>query len=592
MDNSGTLEEKLEKAREAFKPLERESKTILANGVKHMKQYEHDLQAARPLLAPGTSKEECLEAAQKLIEHGNQLSQQQARVRQIWDARLDIFHTRRMELYVFLTRLQKSRRRLEEEMRDAIGEILYHVENYALIRSLTNKPNDDIMVQGEIQKMMENQGDEEKHFVLLQKNPFLAHLDRPKTSPCPGTVNGKRSTPIGCRYIPAELACIIMRHCDLESSVNLRQVSSVFYQSYFHCENELREKIARRYPWFHREEDIFTWAECVLVYVKRMSGRKKKWSVTDDIGKLTAKRKLTPVRTLLAKRVKSIDDWVPQYAPFEIDKEMQEFWTAAVSVNGAGETVIKVEGFDKEIVLPPGTDFDTHATYMPHVVLLRHTMVVRHNQSKMWVFLQSDPHYKRAINTHTFHHDAFELPMVFGVVKDRPYVNDKEQRDLYNFLDLRTGQLREFAPPTLARPVASYNGLMWWLVKDVYLIPTFVDLANPGNIYYRKDKIITLEKDKYRCTFFYQCNRGVHGSSRFLISQTRRGVLFIDLAKSTVTEVLNYTKDVYLDPQEYNDRVEMMPGFVNEKLDLRFVENGDLREFMTELKTRIERGEE
>lgn len=69
---------------------------------------------------------------------------------------------------------------------------------------------------------------------------------------------------------------------------------------------------------------------------------------------------------------------------------------------------------------------------------------------------------------------------------------------------------------------------------------------------------------------------------------TRRGTLFVDLATPTVTEVLNHTDDLYLEPEELSERVEMMPGFVNLKLDVRYMETRNLGNFLDVMKDRID----
>lgn len=207
-----------------------------------------------------------------------------------------------------------------------IDMVIITLERHARLQNVCNEGNYDIIVQSEVQKMMENQGDEEKHWVLLENNPFIAHLDRPRITPCPGIVTGKRSTPSdsGFRHVPPELASLILKNCDdLETCVNLREVNSIFYQEYSHCEPEFRTKIMSRYPWFHREEDTFTWAECVLVYLKRMTGGK--WSTTDDLENLTTKQEKTPVKTLLSRPVRTLGDWVPRFVPFGIENETEEF---------------------------------------------------------------------------------------------------------------------------------------------------------------------------------------------------------------------------------------------------------------------------
>lgn len=583
-DRIRALRKRLRIELERLHDLEVEGPAIRKESVNLMHQYERDLQAARPELAPSTSKEECLEAAEKLIKHGRELSAKQKPQRDELSTKMIAFHSRRLELHTQLQRFQRRDRRLDEDDKYSIDGYLNLIENLGIIQCISNEGNDDLLIQGEVQKIMENQGEEEKHWVLLQNNPFIAHLDRPRTTPCPGTVSGKRATPnSNSNYVPPEIAEMVLMHCDLEGWVKLREVNSVFYSFFFNSEQLLRDKVMRRYPWFHREEDIFTWAECVLVYVKRMTG--KKWSTTDDLSKLTAKRKLTPVKTLLPREIKEISDWEPSFAPFSVESEGEEFWELEVSVNQEGETVVKPHGFDKEIILPPGTEIDP---FGPKVELLRHTLVVR-SQARVWVFFQSDPHYKRLVNTHSYHMSAFEFPMVFGILKDQPLsTHTREAKALYQFLDNRTGQLREFAPPTLAKPVGLYNGLMWWMIENTYFVPTFVDLANPGKIYYRKDKIITVAYDEGRYTPFYQCNRGINGSSRFLTSFTRGGMLLIDLATSTVTEVVSHTKDMFMDPKAFNPGVELLPGFVNEKLDVRFIDRGNFSVLLRGLKGKIE----
>lgn len=61
-------------------------------------------------------------------------------------------------------------------------------------------------------------------------------------------------------------------------------------------------------------------------------------------------------------------------------------------------------------------------------------------------------------------------------------------------------------------------------------------MDNPGTIYYREDKIITVTNTIPGGSF--QCDRSKDGTSRFLFFKSHRGYNLVDLAMGNVTEVV------------------------------------------------------
>lgn len=87
--------------------------------------------------------------------------------------------------------------------------------------------------------------------------------------------------------IPLEVAGIIFEHCDLESIVQLQQVSSYWYSAYRSLDNVLKTKVQSRNPWMELGEngtELDTWGDCALVFVGRLNSRQ--WQAVktvDDI---------------------------------------------------------------------------------------------------------------------------------------------------------------------------------------------------------------------------------------------------------------------------------------------------------------------
>lgn len=189
---------------------------------------------------------------------------------------------------------------------------------------------------------------------------------------------------------------------------------------------------------------------------------------------------------------------------------------------------------------------------------MRHSVLVRTKNEAILIPLAT-PHYKQSLVTYkNTDKEAREIGREFAVVESKePQYRERwaapDFKKVWAFWDSFSRKFKDYAPKTMAEPTASYNGLIWWTVKNQYIIPTFVDLHDPGKIYYRKDKIVSVQ----RGLKMHNC----HGEHRFITAESENGWLLIDLATSTVTKVRTVE---YLELDgDGGKKGEIVAGFVN-----------------------------
>lgn len=498
-----------------------------------IRSLELQLEAVRPQIAPFSPNEVCLAAARTLVERGEKLVNECIQQGSLLDVPLNDFNYQRIDLVGYYADLLGNGQRSLAEIRALDSEqnkMLSPDEYLQPHRNLAREGNCSALLQTEIFKMMENQTPEAKKAVLVDHNVFSQHLqsDSLKTRPTV-LLEEKQRGAINSAFLPPELATMIYSHCDLETCVNLRQVNAVFYSVYYHCEPMLQTKLRKKVPWFQLETDISTWADCVLVFVKRLTGTTK-WKTTKNISNVKVQSKPSSVKYVLARHVErdggDILDNPPigfRSYPKRVDYNVGE---AQVDVNG--DTVFQVKG--KTVTLPPLAILQATE---PVVAILGDTVVVK-TATSVFVLPWAESHYNKALAT-----------------------------------SIQSGESGEYFLELALGIVACYNGLLWWWGDSEPrddLVPTFIDLDNPGTIYYREDKIITVT-DRQGSEFF-QYERTKDGTSRFALFGSHRGFNLVDLATGQVTEVLHDIEKVYeFVPSDFF----LVPAYVDGKIDMRYM---------------------
>lgn len=157
-----------------------------------------------------------------------------------------------------------------------------------------------------------------------------------------------------------------------------------------------------------------------------------------------------------------------------------------------------------------------------------------------FVFPRDRLHYNYAWE-YPSHHHSMVLKNTF-VLK----VCGPKSKHSYLFWDTLRNRSVVYAPETISVPVASFNGLIWWVAKDKLIIPTFIDMHNPGAVYSRRTRVVSLKDrneglrkaQRLKMDSFRQCSRSL-GAEQFIVRRSERGLLLlVDLLAGTVTHIM------------------------------------------------------
>lgn len=399
-------------------------------------------------------------------------------------------------------------------------------------------------LQQQVQMMLVDQKDEIKQW-FVEKGYFSSHLSAKTTNKPAMSILHKHDN------IPLEIMSMIYDCCDLQSSVNLRQVNSSWYSG-FHDINIWKKKLNERNPWLVPNGDISTYSECVLVFVARL-----KWPSADSIDAIEVPTTTSPSYCVMAEQLEygeklpsdfqSMTQHEPGcssktscgYLHTEQSEIVVDLWTLEKSTLSKDHQIIWDDGFYTCI------DFQGIEIEVPFereqlddadaVIIGPSTITVRTDGEDSVVLPRYDPHINAGI-LFPCRYPAFLLHLedVFMYRNWASVVN----KNLFTIADFTRKKLLPFAisTPATVKPVASYNGLIWWGLKKRCLMPTFIDLQAPGRVYYNAKKaVIGPHQDLFQ--------QG-HGSlKRFVIGSPQRSGLInaaktvFDLEKGDVTTV-------------------------------------------------------
>ncbi|KAG5358615.1 hypothetical protein CJU89_5242 [Yarrowia sp. B02] len=546
--------------------------------------FDKELEKLQPKIRP-SSKEVCLDAADEFYERHYNLVSSLAKPRKQLARRKACCNQRKFRAHGMYDRLQldEGRRMSREElatvcrMRDELvwkGEDALKEKQARKYRRAVKGSSDDLALQVQLHKMMEGQSEEVRDWVLIHNNRFSPHLSRRSTRP--RKVADKITQEVGALHVPPEVASIIYSFCDLESAVNLREVNHSLYSAYHGCEKTLREIVRSRFPWMHLEEDMRTWADCCLVHAKRISGGK--WTPTKDLDMLTHRYLETPVQQLYAPELKPGQKCPEGFVHFEAFARPPVLGEVKTHTNEEGETVVNFAHL--EITLPAGIVVSAAQSLLP--VQVRREHIVVRSTTRVFVVPTDSPHYKSGFSyIQNPSRECFNVGQDYATVTSETVDENNKYKRQYSFWKGEGNTFREYGFPTESAPVASYNGLIWWLIQGVNIVPTFIDPMHPRQIFIRKEKMVKIEKS--HAYEFFQCAKNKQGANRFLINTNGARVLLIDLATSTVTE-LKHTRG----EQETRD-LKLVPGFVKGSFDARFMAKETYDKFMvTQKESRIE----
>lgn len=530
------------------------------------------LKEERPQLAVPASREDCLEGVRLLKEcfHKTIPIAKEVLIRDV-----KAYLQRLIDLRAMYGTSQRQKvahlRRQQKEMVSGMPHDYKHLYNSCLS-----------ILQGAIQDMMQGQDEELTLWLFEDENVFSKQLHRDRDTSKPKVCIGEQARASGVVF-PPEITSLIYEHSDLASCVQLRQVSTHFYNVFQVCESLLQKKIGQRHYWMKPEGDLQTWGDCVLVLANRLAD--KKWTKVDTLDKMKVPAGGDKLAINLVARKLQHGETLPEgfevinshykgckggcdFAHFSNIRNPTalDLRTLALSSTSFGQreivssdesgTVVKYA--DLEITLPPSiTRADVHRekySFSRETVRLGRNFVIVKTRKGYFVF----PRDKELHFDHAHHVQSERHPIEVGKLLALSET-EVEGTDIvrYSFHDFEAATRFDYAPQSHSYPVAVYNGVLWWNIVDKGLVPTFIDLETPDKIHYRRDRTICVPELDYE---FVHCS-----NPRYLVIKSRRSDTsntLIDLLTGSATSVQGRPK---------NHAVRIIDGFVNDKFSPRYI---------------------
>lgn len=322
----------------------------------------------------------------------------------------------------------------------------------------------------------------------------------PNRRPCPST------------HLPLEVMSIIFCFAPVESCINLREVNSSWYSAFYesHQEMKWRAKLMNRNPWMRPgDPDLKTWADCMLVFGRRV--KSDKWKLVNELENIPTPELPPKYKTVVEFKVdgEDVSQGILQgmLPDRDVDCELHSEKKYLLSSNqkrpthevvyvGNDATVIKHN--EVEIVLAPNIRPDD-------IGFVQHgetTIKVFLKDGKVAAFPKETPHYYYGVVCGNMYSNEYEIGGVF-VSEDRwmkecqfGLAPSFSQVRNYYFADWNRRQMIELETAVWwGRPVAYYNGALWWgtrkkehYAKHETFYPIFIDIQQPNRgVYYRTD---------------------------------------------------------------------------------------------------------
>lgn len=534
------------------------------------------LELAVPVLDVPATKEIALTAQKALIHKHRAIlgSLEEPRLQIIGRLKryIRVWEEMKKEYKTFaLCRFQGERGKLCEERREEDINEDMQIELAKAQGSL-----DSLLLQRTIHTMLKDQPDEVKRCLLVEHNPFSAHLlrtrsDRPVIDE---KTNHHVQRPIrNNSSLPPELMTMVYSFCELETCVVLRQVSADWYTAFHQSERVLSKKLLGRSPWMARDEELVSWALCVLVFVGRLR-RPDRWAIAEDVIGLYHRRRVSPLQVLVPPQLEHGDKLPGSFKPLNVDIQVElenggslDPFTLKITRDSKDEKHKVIKSDDKELVieyqgikitLPPNTVLDNTPKLPQHqqpIISIHKYFIVVRCKEDHFLLSRARPHYRYGLDfPPPGDYTSMEVGEVFVLMLLGKYGVSLP-------LFYTDWGFKFYNPRGANLPVASYNGLIWFTNKT-NIIPTFVDLNRPDVIYYRKDRIVSLPLEEAISEEAKEISQSSSsGYRRLLYKKSKKGMMVIDLAKTVITEIVA--------PGGDSDTV--IPGFVNNKFAARYI---------------------
>lgn len=591
LEDAGTLEEREFRTDEMYMAFRADQDQYPIRRQALIDDFKRDLDALCPVLKVPSSPEECLAAAETLNAGYLDLVEQMKKPRADLRAEAHSLVEREFNMSDMYDRLEQcypSKEPEDELLRDKRLELRVwhrghcHEKIKKDLKELEAAgSHDEINFQLQMHKMLEGQSPEAKDLVLVHNNAFteiFAKTSKPTFVSLSPSVNLLGNTN---GIVPAEIATMIYSHCDLETAVALREVNQRFYMAFNSGYNEaiFRTKVLDRFPWTQLEEgEMSTWADYTLVFMKRISGGRWKW--TSSLKNLKEFQHREPIiKPLICQTIKSEEELPDTFQKFEslpaVNQKTYSKFTVLRDKHGEGnEYDVLVESENIKITLPS-------KARVRSVSIRKGTIVVdtKGKKKNNYLFPPGVTNYLEAIEFEPCD-KVFQVSDNICGIEEQTTV---ERHLEFHFKDrhYEGGRTLIVEAYSSMDPAASYNGLVWWLSQPCYLIPTFVDFKTPKRIYFREDKIIWLDSKNPLYYSISRCREDIRhfgitphgqggGGNRFVAAASTFGTVIADLATLTLRNV----QGINIEKRDAR-KGEFVVGYSQGKFDIRYNESAD-----------------
>ncbi|AOW05921.1 YALI0E24585p [Yarrowia lipolytica CLIB122] len=531
-------------------------------GERLSKHYAEQLEQAltTPVLAVPSTKEQCIEATRDLKHKYNKL------VEELRPSR-DSFQLSLNRHVALLKRVDQMSRQFSRKVRKQTEKDKFLGYQDRALDSLSfffdRASRDDLdseTLQKCLQEMMEGQDEELREWYFMEElSRFGRHVTE-SLRPKPDVIIEDKVVSLSRRLeLSPECISLVYSHCDLETCVSLRQVSSAWYKVFGQINHIWRSKMRERNPFIEPgDADMKSYADCVLVFVARL-----KWPTVSNLndmevsGEPAERNKVVGFELGLNEKLPSnftgmmpfesgctvACDHFFALAAWESQEFIRDLWDLSsrpkdepYEVIGVGEHGTVVKYRDIEVTLPPSVRPEDIVPFTGHntpVHLGTMIITVELLDGRMISIPRDDPHYEHG---YIFNAPGARLFQIGNVhfARESPGLIHKKAVYRYRFADFESRKMIEYGAGRHVYPVAAYNGCIWWHLMAVpnSLVPTFVDLRTPEKIHFQPNRAICGVSAK----LFEQSFRD-RDTSQFVVSITDIGIQVVDLDRGVITEV-------------------------------------------------------
>ncbi|KAG5359154.1 hypothetical protein CJU90_3889 [Yarrowia sp. C11] len=509
------------------------------------------------------SREECLSAALELIQKTEKAWK--THEKEILEVTRELEQTKPQVMTALLRSFGDLNNSFDED-EDKVEAKIDSLVNFYLsleysIAALEPRPA-NLRLQLDVHRLLREQNPSIVQSVTREVlNRYTCHLDR-KPLRSRAKVGFKEDS----KRIPYEVAFSIFSFCDLESCVALRNTNSFWFRMYSQAENILKPALQKRAPWLKPEGDVKTWADCVLVFVSRLTSDKCR-RVDNGFVKKSNIPSAKPTKAVLSLQL--LSDTMP--AAFEGFDDHREFccsaacdrlhlhnvkqgalmnpWTKEIEsftprtmgftrqTNNKDEEETVISFQNVEITLPgvvKETDLRPNGSFLrlPPIVVTSELVIVT-TATDQFVLPRETPHYNNPdtlkFSTPPEYRSTIQFGDVFAnISKHGLWIYDPHVKELVQ-VDNTSGTKHLF-------PIDMHAGLVWYIYNERCLVPTFTDKKTPDALYCHEDKIISLPTH-VDVRAIRRCRR--FENSHFLTIPGSRGSIYmVDLDSGVVTEVI------------------------------------------------------